>query len=72
MKETVNYHIGIGARITLFVLTMLGKMQIVKAYLDPYPQYLYARGPHGFTLLHHEHRRGDDGKELRDYLQGKE
>lgn len=70
-KEIANYFIGLGARTNLFVLTMLGKTQIVKAYLDSFPQYLTARGPHGLTLLHHAQKGGDDAKELLDYLQSK-
>ncbi|MEO6488716.1 MAG: hypothetical protein ABIO04_02155 [Ferruginibacter sp.] len=70
-KEIANYLIGIGARINLFVLTMLGKTQIVKPCLEAFPAYLNARGPHGFTFLHHAQRGGDDAKELLEYLQGK-
>jgi len=50
---------------------MLGKTQIVKPYLETYPQYLSARGPHGFTFLHHAQRGGEDAVELLEYLQGK-
>jgi hypothetical protein len=57
-KDVANFLIGQGARTNLFVLTMLGKTQIVKAYLDTYPEYLNAKGPHGFTLLHHAQRGG--------------
>ena len=70
-KDVANYLISQGARTNLFVLTMLGKTQIVKAYLDTYPEYLNAKGPHGFTLLHHAQRGGEDAKELLDYLQSK-
>ncbi len=70
-KEIANYLIRQGARTNLFVLTMLGKTQIVKAYLETYPEYLNARGPHGFTLLHHAQKGGDDAKELLEYLQSK-
>ena len=70
-KAIANHLIGLGARTNLFVLTMLGKTQMVKAYLDIYPQYLNARGPHGLTLLHHAQKGGDDAKELFDYLQEK-
>lgn len=70
-KEIANYLINAGARTNLFVLTMLGKTQIVKSYLDNFPQYLTARGPHGFTLLHHAQKGGDDAKELLDYLAAK-
>ncbi|MFY7839546.1 MAG: hypothetical protein ACOVP7_04680 [Lacibacter sp.] len=70
-KEIANYLIEKGARTNLFVLTMLGKTQLVKAWLDAYPQYLFARGPHGYTLLHHANRGGEEAKELVDYLQSK-
>jgi len=70
-KEIAHYLISLGARTNLFVLTMLGKTQIVKPYLEAYPEYLNARGPHGFTFLHHAQRGGDDALELLEYLQGK-
>ena len=70
-KEIANYLIGLGARTNLFVLTMLGKTQIVKSFIDTFPQYLNARGPHGFTFLHHAQKGGDDAKELLDYFQSK-
>jgi hypothetical protein len=70
-KEIANYLIEKGARTNLFVLTMLGKTGIVKSYLDAYPAYLGAKGPHGFTLLHHAQKGGEEAKELVDYLQSK-
>ena len=70
-KEIANYLIKLGARTNMFVLTMLGKTHIVKPYLEAFPEYLGARGPHGFTLLHHAQRGGDDSKELLEYLQSK-
>jgi len=70
-KEIANYLIGLGARTNLFVLTMLGKTSLVKSFLDIFPQYLNARGPHGFTFLHHAQKGGDDSKELLDYFQSK-
>jgi len=70
-KEIANYLISMGARTNLYVLTMLGKTQLVKSYLELYPQYLMARGPHGLTLLHHAKKGGDEAKELFDYLNSK-
>ena len=70
-KEIANYLIGLGARTNLFVLAMLGKTQIVKFFLDTFPEYLNARGPHGFTFLHHAQKGGDDAKELLNYFQSK-
>jgi hypothetical protein len=70
-KEIANHLIRLGGRTNLFVLTMLGKTEIVKPYLETFPEYLSARGPHGLTLLHHAQRGGDDAKELLEYLQSK-
>ena len=70
-KEIANYLIEIGARTNLFVLTMLGKTQIVKSFLETYPDFINAKGPHGFTLLHHALQGGDDAKELLNYLREK-
>ena len=68
-KEIANFLIDKGGRTNLFVLTMLGKTQIVKSFLETFPSYLTARGPHGLTLLHHAQKGGDDAKELLDYFQ---
>jgi hypothetical protein len=70
-KEIANYLIEKGARVNLFVMTMLGKTAFVKSYLDMYPSYITARGPHGLTFLHHAQRGGEDAKELLAYFQAK-
>ena len=70
-KEIANHLIGLGARTNLFVLTMLGKTTIVKSYLEAFPEYLKARGPHGFTFLHHAQRGGEEAKELLEYFESK-
>lgn len=70
-KDIANHLIAAGARTNMFVLTMLGKTSIVKPYLEAFPQYLTARGPHGLTLLHHAQRGGEDARELLDYLKEK-
>ena len=70
-KEIANYLIEKGARANLFVMTMLGKTDVVKTFLDANPTYLTARGPHGYSFLHHAQRGGDDAKELLEYFQSK-
>jgi hypothetical protein len=70
-KEIAYYLIEQGARINLFALTMLGKTNIVKPFLEEFPQFIKAKGPHGFTLLHHAQRGGDDAKELLEFLTAK-
>jgi hypothetical protein len=68
-KEIANYLISAGARVNLFVLTMLGKTDLVKPTLEAYPDLVFAKGPHGFTLLHHA--KVGEAKELYDYLDEK-
>jgi hypothetical protein len=70
-KEIAKYLIDLGARANLFVLTMLGKTNIVKNALEAFPEYIKARGPHGFTFLHHAQRGGEDAKELLEYIKSK-
>lgn len=70
-REIANYLIDAGSRTNLFVLTMLGKKDIVTAFLDSFPEYIHARGPHGFTLLHHANMGGEYASDLADYLKRK-
>lgn len=67
-KEIANWLILQGARTNLFVMTMLGKTTIVKGFIEAFPSYLTARGPHGLTLLHHAQKGGENSKELLDYF----
>lgn len=70
-KEIAQYLIDAGSRVTLFVLAMLGKTELVKPVLEAYPKLIFANGPHGFTLLHHAKLAGKEGEELYNYLQEK-
>ncbi|WP_298536366.1 hypothetical protein [uncultured Algibacter sp.] len=68
-KEIANYLISQGARVNLFVLTMLGKTDLVIPTLETYPELVFAKGPHGFTLLHHANV--GEASDLSDYLKEK-
>lgn len=70
-KEIANYLIEKGARVNLFVLTMLGKTKLVKPVLEVYSYLVFAKGPHGFSLLHHAQKGGEDAAELYEYLSEK-
>lgn len=67
-KEIANYLIDKGARVNLFVLTMLGKEDLVIPVLQEYPRLIRAKGPHGFSLLHHAKVGGAEAKDIHDYL----
>lgn len=70
-REIAEYLISQGARVNLFVLTMLGETQLVKPVIEKYPQLLYAKGAHGFTLLHHAIRGEEPAAEMLEYLKSK-
>jgi hypothetical protein len=70
-REIAEFLIDAGSRVTLFVLTMLGRTELVKPILEAYPKLIFAYGPHGFTLLHHAKVGGKAGDELYAYLQEK-
>jgi hypothetical protein len=70
-KEIAQFLLDAGSRVTLFVLTMLGRTELVKPILEAYPKLIFANGPHGFTLLHHAKAGGEEGKALYSYLQEK-
>lgn len=69
LKETANYLLQKGARTDIFVLTMLGKTDIVKSTLKEFPSLLNSLGPHGFTLLHHAEKGGKDSEDLLAFFQ---
>lgn len=68
-QEIANYLISKGARVNLFVLTMLGQSALVKPVLEAYPSLINALGPHGFTLLHHA--KVGENTEMVEYLTDK-
>jgi hypothetical protein len=70
-REIALFLIDSGARVTLFVLAMLGQTNLVKPVLEAYPGLVFANGPHGFTLLHHAKLAGTEGEGLYEYLQQK-
>ncbi len=67
-REIAEYLISQGARVNLFVLTMLGETTLVKPVLEKYPLLIQAKGAHGFTLLHHAVKGGARAEELHAYL----
>ncbi|MBW2938132.1 ankyrin repeat domain-containing protein [Aureisphaera sp. CAU 1614] len=67
-KEIATYLIEKGAQVNIFTATLFGKMEILKPIIEAFPSSLNAKGPHGFTLLHHAIKGGDDALEVKEYL----
>ncbi len=51
--ELAQYLIDKGAQTNIFTACLFGQLDLVKSILDVFPHSLDAKGPHGFTLLHH-------------------
>ena len=66
--DIAEYFLSKGARMDIFVATMLGKLEIVKSTLQEFPGLKSSKGPHGLTLLHHAKQGKDNAKLVLDYL----
>ncbi|GAA4276566.1 ankyrin repeat domain-containing protein [Aquimarina mytili] len=66
--ELAQYLIDKGAQANIFTAALFGRIDIIKPMLDLFPSALHAKGPHGFTLLHHAKKGGDTAKEVTEYL----
>ena len=68
-KELVTYLLEKGAQANIFTACLFGKMEIVKPMITAFPSVLNAKGPHGFTLLHHAIQGEDEALEVKEYLE---
>ena len=68
-KEIANYLLSKGARYNIYLACMMGHLDIVKQVLTFNPGLLNSKGAHGFTMLHHAQRGGDEAAPVVDYLQ---
>ena len=68
-KDIAAYLIEHGARLDLFAAVMLGKLEIVKATLEAFPDAVNTPGPHGIPLIRHAEMGGEEAKPVLEYLQ---
>lgn len=66
--DIAEFLIAQGAQFDLFVAAMLGRAEIVKAYLTAYPGLIHSKGPHGISLMTHAEKGGERAAEVREYL----
>ncbi|NNK10744.1 MAG: ankyrin repeat domain-containing protein [Flavobacteriaceae bacterium] len=67
-KDLAKYFLEKGAQANIFTACLFGELTLVKSMLGAFPQALHAKGPHGFTLLHHAEKGGEDALEVKEYL----
>jgi hypothetical protein len=68
-RAIAEYLLSKGARPTLFSATMLGQLDVVKAFLGAQPGAQRIRGPHSISLLAHARYGGAAARPVFDYLQ---
>ncbi len=68
LPETANYLLDKGARLTICVAAMLGKIDIVRAAVSAFPYMKDAVGPHKISLLRHAFAGGENSREVAEYL----
>jgi len=67
-KDIANFLLEHGARLDLFAAAMLGKLEIVKAALEAYPDAINTPGPHGIPLITHAEMGKEDAQAVLEYL----
>jgi hypothetical protein len=67
-KEIAAFLLSKGARYNVYLASMLGHLETVKNVLTFNPGLLNSLGPHGFTMLHHANKGGEEAKPVADYL----
>jgi hypothetical protein len=67
-RDIAEYLIAHGARPTLFSATMLGHVEVVKAFVSAQPGVERIAGPHGISLLAHAKAGGPKAEPVLRYL----
>ena len=67
-RDIANYLLEHGARLDLFAAAMLGKLEIVRAALEAYPEAINIPGPHGIPLIAHAQAGSNDAIQVYEYL----
>jgi hypothetical protein len=68
-KDIADTLLQNGARLDLFAAAMLGKLDIVKAALEAYPDAIHTPGPHGIPLIAHAKAGGEEAIKVFEYLE---
>jgi len=71
-RDIASYLLENGARLDLFAAAMLGKLEIVRAVLEAYPDAIHIPGPHGIPLIAHAQAGDNDAVQVHEYLQALE
>jgi len=68
-RPIAEYLISQGARPSIFSATMLGQLEVVKAFVTAQPHVQRIRGPHSISLLAHAKAGGEAARPVFEFLQ---
>jgi hypothetical protein len=68
-RDIAEFLLESGARLDLFAAAMLGKLDIVRAALEAFPEAMRTPGPHGIPLIAHAKAGGDDARAVLEFLE---
>ena len=68
-KDIANTLLENKARLDLFAAAMLGRLEIVKAALEAYPDAINTPGPHGIPLIAHAKAGGEEARAVFEFLE---
>ncbi len=67
-KDIASFLLDRNARVDVFAAAMLGKLEIVKAVLNIFPEAINIPGPHGISLIEHAQAGGPGALTVLEYL----
>jgi hypothetical protein len=68
-RDIAEFLLSQGARIDLFAAAMLGKLEIVKAAVQAFPEMRNGLGAHGIPLIEHTRAGGPAAKDVLRFLE---
>jgi len=68
-RDIAVYLLEHGAHLDIFAAAMLGKLELVKAALEAFPEAINTPGPHGIPLIKHAEAGGKEANAVLEYLQ---
>jgi hypothetical protein len=68
-RDIALYLIGQGGRFDLFVVAMLGQLDVVKPMLTAFPHLAESKGPHGIPLIVHAQKGAQEAAEVAAFLE---
>lgn len=69
LRDMALYLLEQGARPTICVAAMLGNLDVIKTFINAFPQMKESVGPHNISLMAHAVKGGEPARSVVEYLQ---